>query len=107
MSESTYTKRIKKDFHSSGWTVINLESIGEGTPDFLIAKNKKCFLIEAKFKNRIRETDQIVWDIQNGKNIDISVLRKDKEGLKLTTDKNNYLFKSVKELIDFFERRIV
>jgi hypothetical protein len=106
MSEHSYSFRIKDMLRKKGWTVISLETLGRGIPDCLCAKRKRFFLLEFKFeKNKINELQKIFY-FDNQINIDIFILRKDDEGLKLFTDTNSYLFKSVKELIDYFERRI-
>ena len=106
MSEQTYSARIKNSLRISGWTVINMESLGNGIPDCLCAKNKHVFLLEFKYnKNKTNERQNIFY-FNNVHNIEIFVLRKGEEGLVLFTDKNSHAFKSVKELVEFFERRI-
>lgn len=108
MSEKTFSQKIKTALRKEGWTVINLESIGEGVPDCLIAKNKKVFFIEFKFLNNRLTKEQVIFMCNNIRNIDCYILRKKSNSISLSKSSTllDTELKSTLEVVEFFERRI-
>jgi hypothetical protein len=106
VSEATYSKKIKADLRAKGWTIINLEAVGNGVPDCLCAKKRKVFLLEFKYAGNALNKRQINFKKKNILNIEICYLTKIKNQFNIRAETSFCIFKSRTEVIKFFENEV-
>ena len=114
MNEKTFSKRLKNEFKKSGWTVIDMEGIGNGVPDCLVIKKHFYVLLEFKYgtgdPRKQLTQHQKVWIKNNSKNTYIYIVSKHEQGrceiMNIDTDYSiNY--GSIKSIVDEFNEKII
>jgi len=78
MNEKSFSKRLKNEFRKSGWTVIDMEGIGNGVPDCCIIKYNTYALLEFKYGKKEAEEQltkhQVSWFKKNGMNTRVFIV---------------------------------
>lgn len=96
--ETKFANNFCKAFEKAGWTIINMEMLGDGVPDRSITKKGKTFFLEFKIDYNDFTPAQKVWNKKNGKNITVYCIR------KFSKEKDNVV---INPWIYSFERSIV